>query len=50
MLSSNTSAFSAWTGLSPKTLEQRQKEWEEHTVKELMEILHHPLYNLQSAI
>lgn len=50
MLLTNTSAFSTWIGLSPKTLEQQQQEWEEHTLKELMEILQHPLYNLQSTI
>ena len=56
MPSANTSAFSAWTELSHKTLEQRQlqqqqqqqqqQDWEEHTLKELMEILQIPLYNL----
>jgi hypothetical protein len=46
MLSTNTSAFSTWTGLSPKTLEQQQKEWEERTLNELLELLQHPLYNL----
>jgi hypothetical protein len=46
MLRANTSAFSAWTRLSPKTLEQQQREWEKDTVNELMAILQIPLYNL----
>jgi hypothetical protein len=50
MFLTNTSAFSTWTRLSPKTLEQLQKEWEEHTLKELLEILQHPLYNLHFTI
>lgn len=42
MLSSNTSAFSNWTGVKPKTWEQTQEQWEKHTLMELMAILQQP--------
>lgn len=44
MFSSNTSAFSTWTGINSKKSEQ--KRYEEETLMELVTILQTPLYNL----